>query len=194
MKKEIRHIRSDIKVDDVNGNTIYGYAAVFNSPSQDLGGFTEVILPGAFTESLKSDVLCLYNHDGDELLGRTQSGTLKLEEDEHGLKFSLTLPDTSKGRDVRELITRGDLSGCSFGFVIEDENWLKNGADTVCELHRVKLFEISVVVNPAYLATEVDLRRYEAFVETEKTVEIEAELPVKKTNLEHYRKIIVASV
>lgn len=100
-------------------NTLTGYVVRWDNLSELLWGeFYEKFQRGAFTEWLAAgnDVRGLYEHDHSMLLGRTRSGTLKLEEDETGLRFELTPPDTSTGRDVIELVKRGDISGMSFGF------------------------------------------------------------------------------
>src|SRR6185312_13612915 len=148
-----------------DGNTISGYAAVFNSPSEDLGGFTEVINPKAFDRTLAGnpDIRALVNHDTGRVIGRTKSGTLKLSVDSRGLKMDCVLPDTNDGRDIRELVKRGDISGMSFGFMANDETWSftkdADGDETaIRELLDVDVFEVSVVAFPAYPATSVNAR------------------------------------
>ena len=139
-----------------SGRTLTGYAAVFGAETR-VGDFIEKIKPGAFTRSLESgrDVLALADHDPSAVLGRTSSGTLALHEDAHGLAFTLHLPDTTKGRDLAALAARGDLGGCSFGFVATDEEWHGNTR----ELREVELHEVSVVQSwPAYPQTTVSLR------------------------------------
>src|SRR5206468_6343372 len=106
--------------------TLSGYAAVFNSLSEDLGGFREQIKPGAFTRSLEAspDVMCLHEHDPKQgLLGRTKSGTLALTQDNVGLRFDCSLPNTTLANDVCESIARGDIDGCSFGFMCSEDDW-----------------------------------------------------------------------
>src|SRR3546814_18573527 len=98
-----------------------GYAAVFNAEAA-LPGFHEVIRAGAFAKSLQAgqNVRALYHHRDAELLASTRSGTLTLKEDHHGLAFSLSIPDTSYGRDLAVLVERGDVAGCRFGFRVND--------------------------------------------------------------------------
>lgn len=137
-----------------------GYAAVFNSLSEDLGGFREVIRRGAFTHTIAqgADVRFLINHDGMPL-ARTKSGTLRLAEDERGLRIDATLDPTDP--DVQRLIPkmrRGDLSQMSFGFRTQKDAWRQEGADQIRELHAVDLFDVSAVTYPAYQATDVALR------------------------------------
>jgi HK97 family phage prohead protease len=137
------------------GRRLEGYAATFGTPAR-IGGFTETILPGAFKNSLKEDVLCLQDHDFSRVLGRTKSGTLRLQEDSRGLFFTLDVPETSVGRDILTLAERGDLGGCSFGFTAKDENWRNKDYR---ELRSVVLHEISIVsAHPAYPDTEVNAR------------------------------------
>lgn len=138
------------------GRRIEGYAATFNSEAK-IGGFVEVIAPGAFRDALEGDVLAMLDHDPGKVLGRTRSGTLRLSEDSKGLAFSLDLPDTQAGRDVIALAERGDLGGMSFGFTVPPggDSWQGNRRT----LRSVALKEISVVQAwPAYPDTEIALR------------------------------------
>lgn len=142
---------------ETKGRTLYGYAARFDVPT-DLGGFSEIIKPGAFTRTLASEeapkIRAIYEHDGRSLLGRLGSGSLRLHEDDVGLAFELDLPDTQLGRDVATLVKRGDVSGCSFGFIAQRDEW--NG-DTRA-LVDVDLFEVTITATPAYDATTVQVR------------------------------------
>ncbi|MDZ4627077.1 MULTISPECIES: HK97 family phage prohead protease [Bacillus cereus group] len=140
---------------------ITGYAAVFNSKTSIGGWFDEVIEPGAFARSLSEngDIRALFNHNWDNVLGRTKSGTLRLEEDERGLKFEIELPNTSVGRDLAESMDRGDINQCSFGFWITEENWDYNVEPALRTIKEVELYEISVVSIPAYDDTEASLVR-----------------------------------
>lgn len=137
---------------------ITGYAAIFNSPSLPLGpqGFTERIRQGAFSSSMSSDVLALYNHDTEKLLGRTSSGTMLLREDDTGLKTEIRLPDTQLGRDVHTLVSRHDLRGMSFGFHVLSDRW--NPSRTERELLAIELHEVSVVAKPAYPSAVIEAR------------------------------------
>ena len=142
-------------------HTISGVAVAYNSPSVDLGGFTEVVAPGAFTDSLKQDgdVLCLRDHDQTILLGRTKSGTLQLSDNATGLRFSCQLPNTSQAADLAESISRGDLDGVSFGFRVVTDQWTDAGAGKITRtLLKVDLFEISPCSFPAYPASQVSVR------------------------------------
>lgn len=132
-----------------------GYAAVFNSPSEPLP-FIESIAPGAFKRSLASgrEVRMFLNHNTDQVLGSTRSGTLVLMEDERGLWVENDLPPTSVGRDLSILMQRGDVHSMSFGFSIPrgGDAWSEDGQSR--ELREVILHEVSVVTGfPAYQAT-----------------------------------------
>jgi len=140
------------------GNTIAGYAAVFNSWSEDLGGFIETIRPGAFGRAIRErqDVVCLFNHDNNRVLGRVRSGTLELREDKAGLYYECRVPNSPTGRDVYEAIKRGDVSQCSFGFSNPTDVWSRDGSRR--ELLDLTLCDVSPVTRPAYQATSVEAR------------------------------------
>jgi uncharacterized protein len=142
---------------------IKGYAAVFDSPSEDLGGFIEVIKPGAFTRCLQNspDVRALLNHEPSAILGRTTSGTLRLRQDSTGLHCEIDLPNTSVGHDVYESVKRQDISSMSFGFYPVDEDWMPNPTGTPAQLREISdadVFDVSVVTYPAYQGTSVSAR------------------------------------
>lgn len=155
-KMETRLWVGDLEVREIgDGMTLTGYAALFNSWSEDLGGFREQIAPGAFKRSLKSrnDVKLLWNHETGEVLGSTRAGTLRLTEDERGLRVEANLPDTQRGRDAKVLIERGDVSGFSFGFSVAErgDTWNTEGNERT--LKSVRLFEVSLTPFPAYTST-----------------------------------------
>lgn len=182
-KKEIRTIditnlstRSD---EETQTRTISGYAAVFNSPTRLWEDLDEVIAPGAFSRAVSSsDVRCLFNHDWSNVLGRTKSGTLRLSEDERGLKFEVDLPDTTIARDLIKSMERGDINQCSFGFIPTEETWDYNSTPMLRTIHEVELYEVSIVPLPAYEDTEAALRSKE---DLEKVVEKRKNL-IKKIN------------
>jgi Escherichia/Staphylococcus phage prohead protease len=160
---ERRTIQAPITVREADGASrpiLSGYAAKFGKPSQDLGGYVEVLKPGCFAQSIANgDQRAFWNHDYCDLLARTKSGTLRLKEDETGLSFEFDVPDTSLGRDLYELVKRGDVDGVSFGFYALADEWSADGkTNTVTE---AELIEISPVVFPAYLDTNVEARSAE---------------------------------
>ena len=144
---------------------IVGYAAVFDSISEELFGFREKVAPGAFKKSLKgSDARALFNHDVNYVLGRESSGTLRLKEDAKGLWMEVTPPDTQIIRDlVLAPIERRDITQQSFGFTVRRDAWENMGTDsnelplrTIVEVGRI--FDVSPVTFPAYPDTQVALR------------------------------------
>lgn len=151
---EIRQLQN-IQNED---NVVEGYALKFGKPSEDLGGFIEYIDRSALDGVDMSDVRLFVDHDPAKLLGRTKSGTLKLEVDEVGLKFRAVLPDTTVGNDALALVKRGDLSQCSFGFTVVDDVWTDGQDMLVRTIKQIgKLMEISLVSIPAYADTDVSV-------------------------------------
>ncbi|MGJ6124700.1 HK97 family phage prohead protease [Mycolicibacterium sp. Y3] len=147
---------------EISGNRITGYASVFNEPALIRGSFWEIIAPTAFDAVLNdraTDVRAFLNHDSAQLLGRQSSGTLRLATDTRGLHFEVDLPDTSAGRDARELISRGDLTGASFQFWPgQIRSGSRDGRELRTQLSVSRLVEISPVSLPAYEGTTVALR------------------------------------
>lgn len=137
-----------------------GYAARFNTFSQNLGGFVEVVEPTAFNQTVQqADVRALYNHEPNMLLGRMSSGTLRLEVDEVGLRYELDLPPTQLGKDLAVLMARGDISGSSFGFQTIEDGWGETpDGFPMRSLKQVALRDVGPVTFPAYTAADVALR------------------------------------
>lgn len=138
-----------------------GYASVYNSLSEDLGGFRERISPAAFTRTLddtSADVRALVNHDSSLVLGRRSAGTLRLSTDKNGLGVEIYPPDTSYARDLRMLIERGDVNQMSFGFIVRADEWTIEETVRVRTVTDVELIEVSVVTIPAYPDTTVAIR------------------------------------
>ncbi len=140
---------------------ITGYAAVFNELSDDLGGFREKIVPGAFSKTLGADIRALYNHDPNIVLGRTRSRTLTISEDNKGLRVEFTPPDSAMARSVLESVRRGDVDQMSFGFVTLADTWEDHDGKVVRTLNEVELFDVSVVTYPAYPQTDAAVRSLE---------------------------------
>jgi uncharacterized protein len=159
---------SRIELEDREGGgpkALSGYAAVYWSES-DTGtqfelapGVVERIRPGAFDRAIREDdVVCLFNHDPNHVLGRTSNGTLKLTLFSKGLRYVAHPPDTSTGRDVAALASRGDLRGSSFAFHVRKESWGRDGDLDVRWLEDVRLEDCGPVTHPAYGATSVGMR------------------------------------
>jgi HK97 family phage prohead protease len=153
----------EIRKTEDNKNIVGGYAAKFEQLSEDLGGFREKIKKGAFARSLSErSVLAFWNHNTDIVLGNTQNDTLKVWEDELGLRFELEMPDTNSGQDAFKMIKRGDSKGVSFGFrTLKDEWDESNRNDIIRTLIDVTLYEVSPTAMPAYLQTSVSARSLE---------------------------------
>jgi HK97 family phage prohead protease len=141
-----------------DGMSFTGYASVFNSPSEDLGGFIEYVAPGAFRRSLQSrnEVKLLWNHDAGEPLASLRGGTMQLVEDDRGLKVTAQLPNTTRGRDVAELLRTKVIDSMSFGFNVIKDSWSADGKTRTLE--SVRLFEASIVSFAAYPATTATVR------------------------------------
>jgi HK97 family phage prohead protease len=139
-----------------------GYAALFNSLSEDFGGWREKIAPGFFDNVLGNDVRALRDHTPSLILGRTVAGTLKIGVDERGLWYEYTDPDTSYSRDLAISIERGDVNQSSFAFALNDEGskWerQKDGSYIRTLLAASELFDVSPVTYPAYRDTSVGER------------------------------------
>lgn len=169
--KEIRNNDIINRSDNSESRIIEGYAIVFNSRSEDLGGFYETINPNAVTQETidNSDILFLLDHNTQRgVLARSNKGkgSLKLELDEKGLKFSFECPDTSTGNEVMIGIKRGDISKCSFAFSVESDEYTKESDGTILRtINKInRLYDCSVVYHPAYNETSVDTRGLEAFL------------------------------
>lgn len=162
MEREVRGgIPAEIRADD-DGIKVSGYAAVFNQET-DIGGyFREVIAPGAFADAIqRDDVVFLINHDGLPL-ARTRSGTLKLEEDDHGLRIDTVLdPEDPDVRSIVGKMKRGDLDKMSFAFIPTRQEWDDSEEVPLRTIQEASLFDVSIVTSPAYEGTEIGLRSLE---------------------------------
>lgn len=154
--------------------TLAGYAALFDSASEDLGGFTEVIKAGAFRDAIpRSDIRALFNHDANYVLGRNKAGTLSVAEDARGLAMEATPPDVQWVRDLLVSIERGDIDQMSFGFRVAKggDEWLHADEAVTRTILRVEeLYDVSVVTYPAYPDTDVAVRSLTAWREAQTAV------------------------
>lgn len=152
---------------------IEGYAAVFDEEYvlyEDTGmRMVETIAPGAFSAVLDQDVRCLFNHEPDNVLGRTTNKTLRLAEDKKGLSYENDLDTrTSIAQNVQAFVDRGDVTGCSFAFTVEQQSWRESQAEdgkmTVYSrvIEKVSmLYDVGPVTYPAYESTSVSARSRE---------------------------------
>lgn len=174
MGKEIRSVEIRSTEDS---RIVEGYALVFNSLSEDLGGFREKIVPESIENVIeRSDILALLNHSRDRgILARSRygKGSLTLEVDEKGLKYRFESPNTSLGDELLEYLKRGDITQSSFAFTIEEDQWEKQGDGSyIRTITKFKeLFDVSPVFEPAYAATSVCKRFNEIKEEEQRLAE-----------------------
>jgi hypothetical protein len=157
MKKQLerRYRRQEFRVEGDGPSTkISGYAAVFDSESENLGFFRETIDPHAFDNVMASnpDVRALWNHDSNIVLGRTRAGTLRLALDARGLSYQIDPPDTQAARDLVISMRRKDVTQSSFGFTVKRDQWTdeEDGSLSRRILEVEELFDVSPVTFPAY--------------------------------------------
>ncbi len=169
---ELRCQLSDVRIEqrdgESGGRTVTGYAAKFDKWSEPIyGWFIEQLRAGAFDECDTSDAIMCFNHNVDDILARTASKTLTLSVDGIGLRFSFEAPNTTTGNNMVELLRRGDISQCSFRFVVGKDEWLyadeKNALkyDQRTIIQVSKLYDVALVVYPAYKDTEASVRHLE---------------------------------
>ena len=173
--KETRIYNGSLEVrmdEDSKETKVTGYAALFDTDSRDLG-FRETISTRAFDGRLEDNVILTFNHDANLLLDRNIGGTLKLSVDERGLKYDATLPNTTTGKDVAELMKRGLLYESSFAFTVEEDDWSKDGDTTRRQINKIgRLVDVSIVGVAAYADTNVALRSKETFENNIKKEEV----------------------
>ena len=171
---EYRNFNLELRGEDESRH-IEGYGSVFNSRSLDLGGFQEIIAPGAFDGLIeRSDVKALLDHNAERgILARSRNGkgSLSLELDERGLKYSFDAPHTNLGDEVVEGLKRGDYSQSSFAFTVESDSWTKEEDGSYLRtINKIgNLYDVSIVADPAYTDTSVALRSLDAFKAQEET-------------------------
>lgn len=162
MKAERRFLQAEVRATGDASPKIVGHAAKFNTLSQDLGGFFERIAPGAFDDCLREnpDIVGLFNHSFDYVLGRTSSGTMAVSVDAEGLLYSIEPPDTQLARDLMTSMRRGDIRGSSFGFYCLEDTWdLDPTTDSIIRtIVKASVFDCSVVTDPAYLTSDASVR------------------------------------
>lgn len=200
-------IRSINEFSSINENVIEGYAVVFNRESEILYDrqnkrfFIETIAREAINQDLieRSDIKMLINHNRERMLARSRygKGSLQLEIDDYGLKFRFEIPDTADGQFIKEMVRRGDFSGCSFAFTDGEDIDLTFNRERNIVMRTVKsinqLYDCSIVADPAYQDTEVSIRSIEELTKTD-TEETQTEIQVKdetwKDELNKFRQRI----
>jgi HK97 family phage prohead protease len=162
-QRQVRCVAQQFQTRSANDDLfIEGYFSVFNSEYPLWEGASEIVKPGAFTNSVSGDVRALINHDSSLVLGRTKAGTLALRQDERGLWGSIRINrDDVDAMNLYARVQRGDVDQCSFGFDIKRETFVDLG-DGKCrwEIEEVDpLYEVSVCTFPAYTETSVSARK-----------------------------------
>ena len=181
-------VRSEYRMEDVEIGEdeeviLRGYAAVYNSDSENMGGFYEQIAPGAFRDVMGDDVRAYLNHDENRLLGRVSSGTLTISSDDRGLYYEVKMPNTTYAKDLIELMKRGDINQSSFAFLIGDDYWEERNGETYRIITKIsRLLDVSPVAQPAYpdATSEITTRD----LETEPEVKVEAVAPIEVAPVE----------
>jgi len=167
--KEQREFRMENA--EYKGETIRGYAAVYNSDSEWMGGFYEQIERGAFDGVMNDDVRAYFNHDENLLLGRVSSGTLRIGSDARGLYYEVDLPNTTYANDLVELMKRGDVNQSSFAFLIEKDRWEQRDGKTYRIIEKIsRLLDVSPVAQPAYPSATSELKTRDLESETKTEV------------------------
>ena len=161
-KAERRFLQAEVRATDGASPKIFGHAAKFNTRSQDLGGFFEVIAPGAFDDCLAQnpDIVGLFNHNMDSVLGRTSSGTMTVSVDDVGLRYEIDPPGTTVSNDLMISMRRKDIRGSSFGFFCLEDTWdIDMTTDSLVRtIVKASVFDCSVVTDPAYLDADASVR------------------------------------
>lgn len=167
MDREIRQMRSVASEfqtrEDGEDLKIEGYFAVFNSIYDIGAGMSEEVAPGAFSETLSGDIRALVNHDTTLVLGRTSAHTLELREDTRGLWGSISInPNDTDAMNLYQRVKRGDVSQCSFGFdILEEDTEIRENGDVHWTIKKVRLYEVSCCTFPAYESTNISARSEE---------------------------------
>ena len=163
MEKRVYTIESRVEETEDKRDVVVGYGSIFNSRSENLGGFYEYISPSAITQETidNSDVRALINHDESLILARSTSGTLNLNVDEKGLKYEFDIPETSYGKDLAINMKNGNITQSSFAFTVAEngDEWStdEDGNDVRTITKIDKLYDVSPVTYPAYRMAESDL-------------------------------------
>ena len=163
LKREVRSMPVSIDDSQDEKMLIQGYAIRFNEPAVfnfDGVEYREVIDPRALDKTDMKDVPLRYNHsDNVMVMARTRNKTLQLIKDEQGLRILADLANTTAGRDLYELIKRGDVDKMSFAFTVAKDDYDRE-TRTRTILAIDKIFDVSAVDTPAYETTSISVRSY----------------------------------
>lgn len=133
-------------------------AILFNSWSVDLGGFRERMMPGSV--SLDADLVALFDHDTSMVLGRTSAGTMIVSEDERGVSMTAWPPNTTWANDLRVSMERGDIKGCSYRMMVEEDKWYVENGQVCRDILKASISELTVTSMPAYPETTAEARSH----------------------------------
>lgn len=200
MDNEVRTILQPVELRTLEDGTevLTGYAIVFNQESEDLGGFVETIEQSATDGVDFSDTVSTFNHDANQVLGRVPK-TMSYDVDERGVKVVITPPETQTGRDVKELVRRGDVKGMSFTFRVakNGDKWEKPKDQRNLYHRTITKFEVipewGPVVFPAYRATDVTVAKRQLGVmkdaeERESSEALELERAKQDLKIKNYHR------
>lgn len=160
-----------------DSRTVKGRAVVFDSWSEDLGGFREKIAPGALDGVIeRSDIFALLDHRRDRgILGRSKRGdqvSLRLNVTDAGLDYEFEAPDTALGNELLSCLERGEIDGSSFAFTVLEDQWERVGDEYQRTITKIdELYDVSPVYSPAYSQTTCDLRGLETLKAEERAAE-----------------------
>ncbi len=161
MEKRIFNIENRFETKEDGQEVVVGYGSIWNSRSENLGGFYEYIAPTAITDQTiaNSDVRALINHDPNLVLARSTAGNLNLSVDEKGLRYEFSIPETSYGKDLAINMKNGNINQSSFAFTVGSDEWStdEEGNDIRTITSIEKLYDVSPVTYPAYSQAESDL-------------------------------------
>ena len=168
--------KTEMRIDEENPRRVVGYASVFNSLSEDLGGFREQVSERAFESVMSDNVVALINHDMNYPLARTDNGSLQLTVDSKGLRYSFDVPEgLSYGNDLLINLKSGNIYESSFGFIVEEDSWERKDGQPIRTIEKVsRLIDVSPVTIPAYKGTNVSTvakRNLDTYNEKQKTKE-----------------------
>lgn len=179
MERRMTSTEVELRTRDDGSEVITGYAIVFNRDSNDLGGFIERITPEAMASANVSDVVALYNHDPNIVLGRTPD-TLSLTTDAHGVRYEITPPNTTGAKDVMENIKQRNIRGSSFAFTTKSDKWtkpMKKGEPYIRTITAFdRIFDVSPVTYPAYNDTDTMVAKREMGMERDRIEREETDL------------------
>ena len=175
--KEIRNLKGIVKRAEGDSRRVEGVAVVFDSWSEDLGGFREKIARGALDGVIaRSDIFALLDHRRDRgILGRSKRGdqvSLQLEIREDGLHYAFEAPETALGDELLSCLERGEIDGSSFAFTVLEDQWERVGDVYQRTITKIdELYDVSPVYSPAYSQTTCDLRGLDALKAEERAEE-----------------------